>query len=330
MKFMTPCIIVAGALGMSMAASGCGETTADEGQDGAEDGWGREEPEAESVPDVGDRSGGATANAGSGGGCPRQTSTSVASHIVVRVSWPGSIAVEAGQGVMHLWTKADLDFTGSTLTGTARACGSVIPPLAKSELVGGGRVQVQIPGAVWEAPGMPVFEVRGTTSGFGVGAALSMEPVASLVGLTMSNPLNAAWPERAAQITAVDHDGDGRPGMRAIPRTDGPFSAPPVDLAGVLDPNGPRADEVDLAIRTVLELDGTRDSCTSARGTARVRVDSHVVGCHIRGGGVCTKKQADFVDGAQPRFSVQSATFEMVEVPAKASCADVRAALPAG
>jgi hypothetical protein len=329
MKSLTPCIIMAGALAISMATWGCSAEMPGDGGGGSErseGGAGDDGPESGGEPDS------TATHAGNRGGsaCRPQARSSAAIHIVLLVAWPASLVIEAGQGQMHLWTKADVAYKGNDFTGTARPCGSVIPALTKAPLVGGGQVEMTIPDAVWHAPTMPVFEVRGTTGGFDMRAALSMDSTASLVGLTMSDPLNDPWPARPSQLIAVDHDGDGRPGIRAIPRTNPPFSAPPIDLASALDPNGPRADELDLATRTVVQLAGTRDSCTSARGTAQVaRVDAHVVGCHIRGGGTCTPAQAEFIDAAQPRFEVRSATFEMVQVQQNATCAIVRTALPA-
>lgn len=312
MKRATSCI--AGMLATAMAAAGCGKGTPPGGSGGA----------------GGEGSGGATGGrTGGGKACPARTSSSVASHIVVSVRWPGSLAIKAGEGELHLWTKADLVFSGDAVTGKVRPCGTVIPALTRSAAVGGGKVQVEIPGAAWEAPAMPVFQVRGTTTGFDEGETITMDPVASIVGLTMTDPLKDPWPEEPSGLTTVDPDGDGQPGLLAIPRTDEPFGAPPLDLAGVLDPNGARADQIYLATRTVLALTGTRDSCTSAEGTAQVsRVDSHVVGCHVRGGGTCTASQASFVDMSQPRFTIESASFEMVDVPPDATCTDVRDALP--
>lgn len=326
MKILTPCIT--GALMTSLAAWGCGNTSADEraDPDEAADGPG------DTPPEVVDDPGGSTLIAARlpAPGCPTRTSSSVASHIVIEVSWPSSLAIAAGSGEVHVWTKADLAYQGNDYTGTARPCGSLIPPLTKAALVGGGQVGIEIPGSAWDSPRMPVFQIRGSTGGFTPGSSIAMEPVTSLVGLTMANPMSDPWPGQASLLTPVDHDGDGRPGIKAIPRKDPPFGAPPVDLAGVLDPKGARADEVDLAMRTILGLSGARDSCTSAEGRAQVtRLDSHVVGCHIEGAGACTQAQSDFIDASQPRFDIGSATFQMVEVPASATCADVRAVLPA-
>lgn len=272
---------------------------------------------------------GGSGAAGGGEDCPTQASGTAANHIIITVSWPETIGLEAGEGEMHVWTKANLTFDGNDVSGTAEPCGSIIPALTKTDLAGGGQVQTQIPDEVWDAAGMPVFDVKGSISGFGVGATISMDPIASTVGLTMTDPMNDPWPASPQQIEAVDHDGDGSPGIKAIPRTDAPFTAPPLSLQGALDPNGPRADEVHVVTRTIIQLAGTRDSCTSAKGTATVdAVDSHVVGCHVKDGGACTQDESNFIDSNQPKFTIKSAKYEMKQVPANATCADVRAALP--
>lgn len=304
---------------MAMAAWGCGGGGGTGGPGGA-----------------GSGGSGGSGSSGSGGGttggekvCPPWTNNSVGSHIVVVVSWPASLAIKAGEGELHVWTKADLTFGGGDVSGTARPCGTLIPPLTKTALVGGGRVQLEIPDAPWEAAGMPTFQIRGSTSGFDAGEAIHVEPIASLIGLTMNDPLQDPWPNEASELTTTDPDGDGQPGLKTLPRTDPPFSAPPLDLAGVLDPNGARADEIYLATRTIMALTGTRDSCASVEGTAEVSsVDSHVVGCHVRGGDTCTSSQASFVDATQPRFIVKSAKFKMIDVAPDATCTEVRAALP--
>jgi hypothetical protein len=339
MKYHSTLCIISGVLGTAMLGPGCADETADDGRAGPDAGHetpGREAPDSGPAPDSGEGPGDSTlllpelTPGAQGPSCPDSKDGSVGTHIVVSVSWPGSLAIAAGEGKVHLWTKADLTHQRGVVVGTARPCGTVIPALTKTSVVGGGQIQAEIPVTAWDAPSMPVFELRGRTSGFEIGDAVSLEPVASLVGLSLrEDPAAQSWPAQASEISAVDHDGDGRPGVKAVPRIDPPFAAPPVDFAGVLDPGGARADEIDLAMRAVVALSGTRDSCTTAKGAAQVsHMDSHVVGCHVRGGGVCTRAQSNFIGASQPVFQVESATFETAQLPAGATCADVRAALP--
>lgn len=333
---------ITGILAFALAAGACGEGTTDGengahgGERGGSAGAGPASSSDSGAPgDSGADSGPGKGTGGSDDGkdttCPSRTDGSVASHVVITVSWPASLAIEAGTGQIHVWTKADLTYDRTSVTGTVRPCGSTIPALTKTDVVGGGQVQIELPAAVWDAPAMPVFQATGSTTGFDVGSKIKVNPVASLLGLAMQDPMNAPWPDAPSQVTTVDHDGDGQAGIAAVPRTDVPFAAPPLDLGGVLDPRAPRPDHIFLSTRTVLALDGARDTCKSARGTASVtKVDSHVVGCHVLGGGLCTTSQSDFIDLMQPKFTIVSGTFDMVDVPGAATCAEVRAALPAG
>lgn len=260
--------------------------------------------------------------------CPAQASGVSANRMRVEISWPANTGLEAGSGIMQIWTLNHLDFDGTVVSGTAKSCGSLIPPFTKSAIAGGGQVQTLIPDEVWDTPGMPEFAALGEISGFNVGATITMTPVFSLVGLKMDNP-KGAWPSDPNVIDTTDPDGNGKPGILAVPRTDGNFGAPPVSLFGALDPNGPRADQLGLVTRTAFALQGTRDACTSAKGNVVVHnIDSHVVHCRIRGGGDCTAAESGFIDSNQPKFSFGNSSYVMIQMPEDATCADVRAALP--
>lgn len=280
--------------------------------------------------------GGAVGAGGTSSGCGNnQKHATIGNLIVADVSWPAKTGISAGSGKIHIWTRTVLDFGEADpasgeipASGEVSPCGSAIPALTKTAVAGGGQVQTVIPDAVWDKAGMPKFKASGKLSGFDVGATIYMDPVVSLVGLSMPDP-NAAWPASAKQITAVDHDGDGQPGILAVPRTDPPFSAPPTSLLEALNPSGKRAHEVYIVTRTAVQITGTRDSCTSASGQAEVKLfDNHVVGCKRNDGKLCSASESDFIDQNQPKFSVSSATYAMVQLAEGATCADVRGALP--
>jgi hypothetical protein len=248
---------------------------------------------------------------------------------MVEVSWPGTTGLQAGSGTVHIWSRSALTFAGTKVTGEVSPCGSMIPPLTKTAIAGGGQVQTVFPDNIWDSTAMPKVQASGSISGFDIGSTISMDPIASAVGLTMGNPGTDPWPAQASAVKGVDHDGDGKKGITGVPRTDAGFTAPPLDLVGALNPNGPRADAVYVATRTVIQLAGKRDTCTTASGTATVsKLDSHVIGCHVKGAAECTQAQSDFVDQNQPKFTVKSATYKMVQVADNATCSDVRAALP--
>ncbi|MBM4358565.1 MAG: hypothetical protein FJ096_10705 [Deltaproteobacteria bacterium] len=269
--------------------------------------------------------GGATSTGTGGGSCPTQAQGNVANKITLRVSWGETIGLEAGEADVIIWTRASLDFDGNEVTGEVQPCGSVVPPLQTKQIVGGNKVQPIIPDAVWDAMGIPKTAVFGSISGFQPGATITMQPVGTGVGADLADPVNDAWPASWADVKTTDPDGDGNPGMTATPNTSAGFAAPPLGL----DPMGPRAEKLFLSTRTVVQLEGKRDTCTSAKGTAQVtKFDNHVVGCIATGGTPCTPDQADFVDGNRVIYTLEGATYEMKQVPAGATCADVRAALP--
>ncbi|MFO0567127.1 MAG: hypothetical protein U0263_15770 [Polyangiaceae bacterium] len=285
---------------------------------------------------AGSPGGGGASAGGAGNGCNNDTQhATIGNLIVADVSWPAKTGISAGTGKIHIWTRTVLDFekpdpaSGEIpAAGQVTPCGSSIPALTKTSVAGGGQVQTVIPDAVWDKPGMPKFQATGKLSGFDVGASITMDPVVSLVGLSMPDP-SAPWPSSAKQITGADHDGDGQPGILAVPRTDPPFSAPPTGLFEALNPNGKRAVEVYIVTRTAVQISGTRDSCTSASGQATLQMfDSHVLGCKRNDGKLCSAGEADFIDQNQPKFTVQNAVYEMVQLSEGATCADVRAALP--
>ncbi len=331
------------ALGLTAACGGSDDAAGPGGQGGGG-----------AIGQAGSASGGQVGTAGSGGsiggagatgsggttttpgGCANnQTKATSGNHIIAEVSWPAKTGIEAGSGTMHIWTLTVLDMqapdpsTGAIpATGQVKPCGSTIPALTKTALAGGGKVQTIIPDEVWDQPGIPTFTATGTLSGFDVGATVQMDPVVSMVGLTMDNP-DGPWPSSFKQVKAMDHDGDGKPGIFARPRTDAPFAAPPTSLFEALNPNGKRATAIYVATRTKVELGGKRDTCTTASGDAKVHLfDSHVVGCARNDNKPCSAGEVDFIDQNQPKFNVKSATYKMVQLPDGASCADVRAALP--
>ncbi len=268
---------------------------------------------------------GAESTGSGSGSCLATAKGHVGNKITALVSWPESIGVEAGQAEVVIWTKAELAFDGNDVAGTVQPCGSVVPPLQTKKLIGGMKIQPIIADAVWDAPGIPHSTVAGTISGFGPGATLSMKPVGTGVGAELADPINDAWPSDWRGVTTNDPEADGNPGVSATPNTSAGFAAPPLDI----NPAGPRAELLFLATRTVIELEGVRDSCTTASGKAIVHAfDNHVVGCKATGAVACTDAQVDFVDGNRVIYKVESATYQMKQVAEGASCADVRAALP--
>jgi len=272
--------------------------------------------------------GGSLAEGGTGGSsnsntCP--TDYTVATHIVMNVTWPkttgpfGVEVVPAGSGVVHLWSRSNFEEDGNSAVIRSKSCGSVLPAITTSDIAGNEKLMPEIPNASWDKPSMPEFTGSSTKTGNSVVASTGV----ALVGLTMTNP-TATWPTRTG-IMGVDHDSDTFPGLAAIPKTTDGYSAVPLDIN-----RSKRADRVDLAIRTVMTLSSTVEGCPeNYSGTANVsKFENHIIGCHVKGGGECNDTQKKFVDDNRTVYTVKSATFTSKRISDDASCADVRAALP--
>ena len=279
-----------------------------------------------SQPVAGSGAAGMIAAAGSGGSAgepavedPCPSDYVMATHIVINVSWEGTLALAKGSGQVHVWTKSSFHEDGSTATIESQSCGSVLPPITTGALAGSEKILPEIPDTAWDAANMPKFTGTCTRNG----DVVTVDPGVALVGLSMSDP-TAAWPA-AKNISGVDHDGDGKSGLTAIPKETDGFKAIPTDIS-----RSKRADKVYLAIRNMMTLTATAPECSeSYSGTANVsKFENHVIGCHVKGGNECDDTQKKFVDDNRTVYVLGKATFSSMRVPATATCADVRAALP--
>jgi hypothetical protein len=266
--------------------------------------------------------GDATAGGDTGGSCEVQGQGVAANQIVATVSWPDTIGIVGGTGQLVIWTRAELDFDGMNVSGTVSPCGSTLPVIQTKEIAGGHKIQPVIPDEIWDLSGMPQTSAAGTVSGFDPGSTIQMHPAVALLGLEMAD-VEASWPDKWSDIQAVDHDDDGAPGITSLPNTNDGFSAPPTGIF----PGDPKASALYLVSRSVVELQGTRESCTEASGTAIVHnFDNHIIGCALEGGGECDDAQTNFIDSNRTVYKVESATYEMKQLPEGVSCTDVRAA----
>jgi hypothetical protein len=263
-----------------------------------------------------------TGAGGTAGGCPALATFSQAEHIVMNVTWPNTLGTSGGTGQVHVWAKTTFTASGNNLMATSQACGSVLPPTGLNAIAGGGSVLIQIPDATWDLPSMPRFQFSATQTGWNAGSTISYTSTAP-IGLTLADPTNGAWP--GTITTAVDADNDMKPGYTAVPATTAGRVLPPTSLNTATN----RADRVYLATRNVFMVTATRDACDHAAGPITVaHFDSHVVGCHVSGGSDCTTAQSNFVDQNRTIYQAGTSTIEIKVVPAAATCADVRAALP--
>jgi hypothetical protein len=265
----------------------------------------------------------------SGEACP--TTASFAILLSLDVTWVGNAATTSGTGKVHIWNKADLMASGTTLSGQVTPCGTELPETTLSGLgrvaAGGSKILIQIPETVWDAPSMPKFPLVGTRASAALGAAIEINLAAPL-GYKPAADLRATWPESYTGLRdqLLDPDGEGKPGYLAMPKPDGGYVLPPTSLG--LGGLAPAAERLALVSRNLMTLAGTRTSCEAFAGTANVTAfDSHVVGCVLRGGGECSPAQVDFVDQNRMKYVPKGATFMAVQVAAAATCAEVRRAL---
>jgi hypothetical protein len=265
--------------------------------------------------------------------CPPQTRLTLAVHIVMDATWPADklMATRAGTGKIHLWNLSRLDAVGGQLSGDeTRSCGTTLPGFELTAIgtiaAGGSRVLVEIPDSVWNAPTIPRFHSAGRITGWDPGSPFMIDGTLALIGLMMDDP-NGAWPDSFTGVTALDADGDGKPGFIAVPRSGGGYVQPPTAIG--IGGSAPPAEQLHLASRTVVSLDGKLTSCSEVAGSATVKFfDSHVVGCKVRGGGDCTAAQTKFVDDSRTLYTITAATFTARKIADTATCDEARAAVP--
>jgi hypothetical protein len=254
-------------------------------------------------------------------GCQPRASVTLGVNMTIPVSWPATLGTTAGTGDFHLVNVYRLTATGNELTGTVSPCGSELPPLTFSGLIGGGNSLIEIPTSVWETPGFPSFDAEASVGGWETGSTLDVPSIGvALVGLTMTDDA-APWPASYTGIDAADADADGNAGITAIPATGQGFTSPPVSIIG------PRTDQVHIVSRTGVELSGVFTSCTEMEGEATLTFfDNHVVGCRTVDGDLCNANQTDFVDVNRTIYTAEPGTFTARILPDGATCNDARTA----
>jgi hypothetical protein len=183
------------------------------------------------------------------------------------------------------------------------------------------QIAFDIPTAAFDLPTMPRFAGRADWKA----GLLVTDPGPFVFGTDLSDPM-AAWPARA-MFVALDHDGDGKPGVTAIPRRNAPFGMPPLDIGFTKF-----ADEVSTAARTVVRRSATQAGCGERmEGSVEPLVfDFTLVGCHVSERDDCTERELNLIANNLPAFVLGTqGTWTSVPIAETASCADVLAALPA-
>jgi hypothetical protein len=169
-----------------------------------------------------------------------------------------------------------------------------------------------------------VVELTATLAGTDPGSQFTVGRGTLLLGASLGDPLSDPWPESWTGLNAVDHDGDGKPGVTTLAKSGNGYGLPRLDIFN----DQIRADEIYLALRTILSLDGIVDSCGRATGVATFNMEQHAVGCHVNGGGDCSTEQVNLLDNNLPQLQVSGGSFELVSIPDGSSCADVLRTLP--
>jgi hypothetical protein len=244
-----------------------------------------------------------------------------ATRATVEVSWPETLALTAGTGKLVTWGKVTYTKrSDGAIEMESRPCGSLQPVMITSELVGGLKSATQIPFKAFDSPNMPALRTvimqrpdRSFTFRFGIP-----------LGTMLSDP-DDKWPS-PTMLEPFDHDGDGSPGVTTLP-LDGPeYTVPPtsISLQGSID-------RLYLASRMRIQVSVTPACSGTAVGPIEpLGFDSTIVGCHVKNGDDCNEAELDFIRAGRFNYTLgKSGGWAEVEVPKDASCADVRAALPA-
>jgi hypothetical protein len=254
--------------------------------------------------------------------------------------WPAQgSTLQGGSGTAYIWLleKAST-VNGNNLSGTTQTCKLSLPDIMLTStiavLLGGSKVQIQIPPAVWAQPTMPTFPVTDVQTGWGPPNTSTTAGTVDLIGLSLPSGTDPAlaWPSSSGTFpsgtTYPDNDGDGNPGITATPLSGNGYVLPPVDGLATA-----KADQVYIVSRNEIALSGAWTSCSDQSGTANVMLfDNHVVGCHVSGGSTCTTgsgSQAGFLDMNRTIYTPQSgAMFVAKTLASSAMCADAISALP--
>lgn len=244
--------------------------------------------------------------------------------------------VDPGRGkiVVHLMGRlTDVCEDGSSGVGEIKGCGTTLPPFRSDANC--DSFQIQFPDALWDAPTMPKFITKGSTTGFNPGDVLTLDQATGLLGIAMADT-EGPWPtymETAAYACPLgtgeqcfpDHDGDGKPGitvkMGRIGETDVEaggcsgfdpplpfvFRGAPLDGGPLaLVDEAPRAETIYIGLRVRMGGAGAIGSdCASGWGESTAKyMNSRVWDCEVSDGTNCADTAANFVDSVAPVYNI--------------------------
>src|SRR5262249_34675736 len=147
---------------------------------------------------------GSSTSSSSGGSCPPQTSMVTASKISLPVTWPASGGVtQAGTGTAFIWLLANYPtINGNMLSGTTAICKIQLPDVmlngAVGVILGGTKINIQIPPAVWAK--VPAVPITATQGGWGPPNMFNPTAPVVLVGVKFASGVDpsVAWPSTPA------------------------------------------------------------------------------------------------------------------------------------
>ena len=241
--------------------------------------------------------------------------------IVADVEWEGSLAMEAGSGTVEIWFRSDITDDGQRVVASGHVCAVEVPDFQTNALAGGDTHGTVIPAEAWAgtAPTELLVELSGRTAG----STLQVNATPMFLGTSLDNPMGA-WPDSASRLTAIDHDGDGYPGVTSYAASGPGYSNPRIDVFNA----DLRANRIFLGLRNVIGLNGMLTSCHGAQGTADLLIDQRAFGCLTPDNQQCNDGQANLLDTNMPQFNVRSATFTLERLDPSATCETIANALP--
>lgn len=245
--------------------------------------------------------------------------------VQLAVTWPDSQQIAGGNGSHTFWLRLVGTHDGNALATTVSDCGRSVPPFRSSSV--NETFLFGYANTLFDEtpPFMPTASATASLNGRSPGSSFSLPLTALLMGTSLPDPVNAAWPARASSLTRVDHDGDGKAGVTADYSNSNGYSYPRTGTSLFSD----RALRAYTASRLVFSLNGSLNNCTRSTGPATVKfIDTRIYGCRKDDGSDCNASEADFLDRNCVPYNPGSASYTLVKVGSGATCADVKSALP--
>jgi hypothetical protein len=251
-------------------------------------------------------------------GCP--TRFTIAARASMDMSWPDTVGYLGGRGMLQAWSKITHTLSDGGSSWESTPCGVSLPDVITSPLLDGIELSNEIPVATFDLPSMPRASGKATWAS----GSYTMESL-TVLGAMLLDP-SGPWPTRRALMPA-DHDGDGKVGITAIPRTGGVFGLPPTDIGQTQ-----HADQIFIASRIVLRMSAPSTSCSvpSEGSIEPLGFDYTIIGCHAQGRDDCKESEVNLLSNNSPTFMLGTrGTWSLRPIAEAASCAQVVAALPA-